>query len=179
MGILYGRRDRTGGLDVPKLAPAPEAAPERLETGTQNHEGIAGVSATVDWLASLGGAQGTRRERLAAMHRGAHEHEVALFRELWDGLGAIPGVTRFGPPPGQPRTGTVSFVVKGVPSRSVAERLATDGLFVSNGDFYATTVVERLGHARDGLVRVGLSIYSTQEEVRRLLASLAALAGGR
>jgi selenocysteine lyase/cysteine desulfurase len=63
-------------------------------------------------------------------------------------------------------------VVEGVSSRTVAELLAGEGCFVSNGDFYATTVVERLGLAEEGLVRVGLSIYSTSEEVARLLDAL-------
>jgi selenocysteine lyase/cysteine desulfurase len=179
VGMLYGRRGFIEGLDVPKLAPAPATAPERLETGTQNHEGIAGAGATVNWLASLVGLQGSRRERLAVLYRAAHERELDLFRELWDGLGAIPGVTRYGPPPGGPRTGTVSFVVREIPSRTVAERLATDGLFVSNGDFYASTVAERLGHARDGLVRVGLSLYSTRDEVRRLLEAVDTVSGKR
>jgi selenocysteine lyase/cysteine desulfurase len=171
VGILFGRRDRLRTLDVAKLEPAPETAPERVETGTQNHEGIAGLLATVDWLASLGG-DGSRRARLAAVYAAAHEQAMSLFRDLWDGLGRISGVRRFGPPPERPRTGTVSFVVEGVPPRTVAERLAEEGCYVSNGDFYATTVVERLGHARTGLVRVGLSIYSTADEVGRLLAGL-------
>jgi cysteine desulfurase family protein (TIGR01976 family) len=175
VGILFGRRDRLRTLDVAKLEPAPDAAPERVETGTQNHEGIAGVLAAIDWLASLGPGEGTRRERLAAVFRALQEEEAGLFRDLWDGLGAIKGVTRFGPPPGRPRTGTVSFAVAGMPSRSVAECLAQRGLFLSNGDFYATTVAERLGYAREGLVRAGLSIYSTADEVSRLLEGLAAV----
>ncbi len=104
-----------------------------------------------------------------------HQREAPLFEQLWDGLGAIPSVTRYGPPPGRPRTGTMSFVVDGVPSRDVAARLAEKGLFVSNGDFYATTVVERLGHAKDGMVRVGLSIYSTSEEVDRVVEAVSEL----
>ncbi len=175
VGILWGRRHLIEALDLPKLRPAPDSAPERLETGTQNHEGIAGAMAAVDFLASLA-AGGTRRERLSAFYAAEHRRAAVLTARLWEGLGAIPGITRYGPPPGRPRTSTVSFTMAGRPSGAVAEALAPLGLFVSNGDFYASTVVERLGHAEDGLVRVGLALYSTDEEVVRLLEALARLA---
>lgn len=174
IGILWGRRHRIEALDVPKLRPAPDSAPERLETGTQNHEGIAGALAAVDFLASLAPG-GSRRERLAAFYAAEHRRAEVLTERLWEGLGAIPGVTRYGPPPGRPRTSTVSFTLAGRPSGAVAEALAPLGLYVSNGDFYASTVVERLGHAEDGLVRVGLALYSTDEEVDRLLDAIARL----
>ncbi len=175
IGILFGRKDRMRSLDLPKLEPAPDNVPDRFETGTQNHEGIAGVLATVDWLASLADGGTSRADRLQRVYAAMHQREAPLFEQLWDGLGAIPSVTRYGPPPGRPRTGTMSFVVDGVPSRDVAARLAEKGLFVSNGDFYATTVVERLGHAKDGMVRVGLSIYSTSEEVDRVVEAVSEL----
>jgi cysteine desulfurase family protein (TIGR01976 family) len=174
IGILWGRRHRIEALDVPKLRPAPDAAPERLETGTQNHEGIAGAMAAVDFLASLAPGS-TRRERLSAFYAAEHRRTEALTERLWEGLGAIPGIARHGPPPGRPRTSTVSFTLAGRPSGAVAEALAPLGLYVSNGDFYASTVVERLGHAGDGLVRVGLALYSTGEEVDRLLDAITRL----
>jgi cysteine desulfurase family protein (TIGR01976 family) len=175
IGVLWGRRDRLEALDVPKLRPAPDTSPERLETGTLNHEGIAGALAAVDFLASL--ARGaTRRERLAAYYGAEHERTAALTARLWEGLGGIRGVTLHGPPPGRPRTPTVSFTLAGRPADEVAAALVPRGLFLSSGDFYATTVAERLGHAHDGLVRAGLAIYSTPEEVDRLVEAVAALA---
>ncbi len=174
IGVLWGRRGLVEALDVPKLRPAPETSPERLETGTQNHEGIAGARAAVDFLASLGSGAG-RRERLAAFYAAEHQRAGALTARLWNGLRGIPGVTLHGPPPGRPRTSTVAFTMAGRPSRSIAEALAPLGLYVSNGDFYASTVIERLGHAADGLVRVGLAIYSTDGEVDRLLEAVASL----
>jgi len=176
VGVLYGRRDRMKSLDLPKLEPAPETVPERLETGTLNHEGIAGAGAAVEWLASLAEG-GTRRERLARLYAAQHEREVALFARLWEGLGLIKGVTRYGPPPARPRTGTVALSIAGVPSHDAAVALATGGVFASNGDFYATTVVERLGFAREGLLRIGLSIYSTASEVERVLAGIERITG--
>jgi cysteine desulfurase family protein (TIGR01976 family) len=176
LGVLYGRRDRLRTLDVPKLEPAPDAPPDRLETGTQNHEGIAGAAAAVDFLAGLAGGEGSRRERLARSYAALHARGEALLRQLWDGLARLERVRLYGPPPGRPRTPTLSFTVRDVPSREVAERLAARGVFVSNGDFYATTVVERLGHARDGLVRAGCACYTTAEEVERLAEGVAAIA---
>lgn len=175
-GFLFGRSDLLQSLDVPKLAPAPDEAPERLETGTQNHEGIVGTGAAVDFLASMGRGA-SRRERVVTAMEALHASGDALVRQLWDGLGGIRGVRRFGPPPGTPRTPTVSFVVDGVSSASVAVRLAERGVFVSHGDFYAATVVERLGYARDGVVRAGCACYTTAEEVDRLLDGVAAVAG--
>ncbi len=175
VGVLWGRRELIVGLDVPKLAPAPESAPERLETGTQNHEGIAGAKAAVEFLASLG-AGATRRARLASAYEAAHEREAPLVARLWEGLGRVPGVTRYGPPPGRPRTSTVSFTMAGLPAGTVAASLASQGLFVSHGDFYATTVVARYGQSAEGLVRLGLAVYSSPEDVERVLAAVDALA---
>ena len=103
---------------------------------------------------------------------GLHARGGALLARLWNGLGAIPGVRCYGPPPGRPRTPTVSFVVAGVPSKQVAQSLATKGIFASNGNFYATAVVERLGHTRNGLVRAGCACYTTETEIDRLLEAV-------
>lgn len=174
LGILYGRRDRVEALDVPRLEPAPDTAPERLETGTQNHEGIVGAHAAVEFIASLGEG-GTRIARLDSAARRLHAHGQALVERLWEGLDAMPGVTRYGPAPDQPRTPTVVFTVAGIPSEAVARRLAGLGLFVSNGDFYASTVIRRLGLEAEGVVRVGCACYTTAEEVERLLEGVASL----
>jgi cysteine desulfurase family protein (TIGR01976 family) len=171
IGVLYGRRERLEALDVPKLAPAPDTAPERMETGTLNHEGIVGAGAAVDFLASLGGT-GTRRERLGRTFAALHRNGQELIARLWRGLETIPGVRLYGPPPGEPRTPTAGFTIEGRTTGEVATALAADSVFVSNGDFYAATVVERLGLAPDGLVRAGCACYTTSEEIDRLLAGV-------
>jgi cysteine desulfurase family protein (TIGR01976 family) len=171
IGVLFGKESLIAGLDVSKLRPSPNNAPERLETGTQNHEGIVGAAAAVDFLAGL--AEGpTRRARLEAAFAALHHRGQALIERLWNGLDTIDSLHMFGPTPDRPRTPTVSFAVDGIPSAEVAHRLAGQGLFVSHGDFYASTAVERLGHARDGLVRVGCACYTTVEEIDRLLDAL-------
>jgi cysteine desulfurase family protein (TIGR01976 family) len=174
VGVLYGRRELLGSLDVPKLHPAPETAPERLETGTQNHEGMVGAAAAVEFLAALADGP-TRRERLQAAFDVLHQRGTALVEPLWRGLSAIGGVRLYGPPPSEPRTPTVSFTLAGIPSVEVCRRLARRGLFASHGDFYATTAVERLGLAREGLVRIGCACYTTDEEIERLLDGVRAI----
>jgi cysteine desulfurase family protein (TIGR01976 family) len=174
IGVLWGRRDLIASLDVPKLVPAPEAPPERLETGTQNHEGIIGAAAAVDYLAGL--AKGaSRRERLVSSFAMLHDQGTALLARMWNGLSAIPGVRMYGCQPGSARTPTVAFTLDGVVSDDVARALARRSVFVSNGDFYATTVIERLGHAADGVVRAGCACYTTADEVDRLIAGVAEL----
>jgi cysteine desulfurase family protein (TIGR01976 family) len=176
VGVLWGRRALLEALDVPKLDPAPDEAPDRLETGTQSHEGIVGAAAAVDFLASLA-RTGTRRERLAAVQAALHERGRALLERLWSGLSGLPGVTLYGPPPEAARTPTVAFAVEGRSSEDVARALAEEAVFVTHGDFYATTLVRRLGHAEDGLVRAGCAAYTTAEEVERLLEGVARLVG--
>ena len=178
IGILWGRKERLEALDVPKLEPAPDHAPDRMETGTQNHEGIVGAGAAVDFLASWG-AGSNRRARLADFFALEACREQELVRRLWSGLGSVSGIRRFGPGPDRPRTSTISFAVDGMPSRRVAEALVPHGLYLSNGDFYASTIVARLGYADTGLVRVGLACYSTAEEVERLLAAIEGIASRR
>jgi cysteine desulfurase family protein (TIGR01976 family) len=175
IGVLYGRRALIESLDVPRLEPAPNDAPERLETGTQNHEGIVGTHAAIEFLASLARRTGTRRERLVdAMTRLDHEGQV-LVRRLWEGLAALPCVRLYGPPPGRPRTATLSFSYRHMLPREVAARLAESAIFASSGDFYASTVIARVGHAPEGLVRAGCACYTTEEEVDRFIDAVGKL----
>jgi cysteine desulfurase family protein (TIGR01976 family) len=168
MGVLYGREGLLRSIDFPKLAPAPDTAPERAETGTQNHEGIAGAAAAVDFLASLAGGP-SRRAKLHTALAGLDARGQALVSQMWDGLSNIPGVKLFGPAPAEPRTPTVSFVVQGFPAAEVSARLAKRGVSVSHGNFYAATVVEHLGYGGEGVVRAGCACYTTGDEVSRLI----------
>ena len=180
IGVLWGKRDLIESLDAPRLAPAPQESPERLETGTQNHEGIVGAAAAVDFLASLAnGDSGPRRDALRASFSALHARGEALLVKLWSSLSHIDGLTLYGPKPGTPRTPTLSFTLRGFSTDDVAIALAKQGVFVSNGDFYAATIVERLGLVPDGLVRVGCSCYTSEDEVGRLIDGVRALARER
>jgi cysteine desulfurase family protein (TIGR01976 family) len=159
-GILYGRRALLDSLPWPKLDPAPSDAPENAETGTQNQEGIAGIAATIEFLQSLD-------------WKALHDEGTRFAARLWSGLSSIPGVRLYGPLPGQPRTPTVSFTLEGMSAEEVSRALAARALFASHGDFYAQTVIERLGV--EGLVRIGCACYTTEEEIERLLDAVSSL----
>ena len=179
--VFYGKKDLLESIDFPKLEPAPDNAPERAEMGTQNHEGIAGAAAAVEFYASLarGGtgsdsdriteASQSRRALLESAFAGLREHSRPQVKRLWEELSRIKGVRLYGPTPDVDRTPTVSFTIENVASTDVARRMAERGLFVSHGDFYAQTVIERLGLAPEGLVRVGCACYTSDEEIERLI----------
>jgi cysteine desulfurase family protein (TIGR01976 family) len=175
VGVLYGKHNLLDTLDFPRLRPAHHNAPERAETGTLNHEGIVGAGAAVDFFASLAESGNSRRSRLSSAFHGLHSRGSELMRALWVGLSEIDGVRLYGPGPDVPRTPTVAFTVEGYDSRAVATALAEVGVFVSHGDFYALTVIERLGLADQGLVRAGCGVYTTREEVERLIDGVCSL----
>lgn len=168
IGILFGRKELLKATDFPKLRPAPDNSPDRAETGTQSHESIVGAAAAVDFIASLGTGS-TRRESLASAFSSMHERDSELTSMLWNGLNDIEGIRVYGPGLDARRTSLVSFTVGDIPSEDVSKFLAARGMFLSHGDFYAATVVERLGVAEQGLVRIGCSAYTTSEEIERLI----------
>jgi cysteine desulfurase family protein (TIGR01976 family) len=189
VSVFYGKKDLLESVDFPKLQPAPDTAPERAEMGTQNHEGIAGAAAAVDFYASLAGYRTgsgsdrvndstpqNRREHLQSAFAGLRAHSAPQVKRLWESLSGINGVRLYGPPPDVERTPTVSFVVKNVASTEVARRLAEQGLFASHGDFYAATVIERLGLQPEGLVRVGCACYTSDDEIERLIEAVREIA---
>lgn len=170
VGILYCRPNLLGRLDPDCLSTQDTRAPYRIETGTLNHAAIAGVKAAVEYIEGLG-AGGSPRQRIESAMGLIGAHERALAERLHAGLSAMDGVRVYGPPFGVGRRApTVSFGVRGMDPGGVAERLAADGLLVWDGDFYAARAVEVLGLAdHGGLVRVGMCLYNTAEEVERLL----------
>ena len=180
VGILWGRAEHLERLTPYKVPPAGDAAPERWETGTLNHEGIAGTAAAVEWIASLGEEPATHlREALWGGYQAIERHETRLFARLYEGLTAIPGVRVFGPPAGKERTPTAGFTVEGVTPEEAARRLGAEGVFVWNGDFYATTVCDVLGLSDcGGLIRAGVAPYTTDDDVERLVDGVRRLARG-
>ena len=181
VGVLYARADLQESLDVPRLDCAPADPPERLETGTLCHEGIVGAAAAVDFLADLAHPgprdSSTRRGCLAATFDELALRSRGLVERMWEGLALISGVTLYGPEPDQPRTPMVAFTVDGHDAGAVARSLSDQsGVYVSHGDFYASTVVEDLGVGAGGLIRAGAACYSTPDEVYRLIQAVAEVA---
>jgi len=180
VGVLYGKSELLESIDFPRLEPAPNVGPERVETGTLNHEGIAGAAAAVDFYASLVAPAHnlrSRREQLTAAFAGLRAHSAPQVKRLWEALSAIKGVRLYGPPPPVERTPTIAFTLNGVTSTDTARRLSERGLFVSHGDFYAQTVVDRFGLQPEGLVRVGCACYTSDEEIERLIDAISEIAG--
>jgi cysteine desulfurase family protein (TIGR01976 family) len=177
IGVLYIEEGLGSEITPPRLPCAGAHMPERWETGTLNHEGIAGAAASVDFIAGLSKSEDGLPDRLRDAFEGLHARGSRLLSRLWVGLESIDGVDLYGPRPGSPRTPTVAFRLAGVPSALVAEHLAAEwGVFLSHGHFYATGVTEALGLEGEGLVRAGCACYTTVTEVERLLEGVEQLA---
>jgi cysteine desulfurase family protein (TIGR01976 family) len=172
IGVLYAKRELYEQIDFPRLVPAPDYAPENAETGTQNQEGMVGAAAAVEYLASLG-AGSDLRERLRSTFQETHARNMTLFARLWNALSSMPRVKLYGPTPDAARTPTLSFTIDGCTSTDAARKFAEKGLFLSHGDFYAYTIVQRLGV--EGLIRAGCAIYTTDDEIDRLIESVSEL----
>jgi selenocysteine lyase/cysteine desulfurase len=191
MGVLYGRYDLLDQLRAYKVRPAEDYPPDKFETGTKNHEGMAGVMAAINYLADLGAEFGApfaedfpgfsgRRLQLKTAMAAIRAYERPLAERLISGLQAIPGLTIYGitdPTRFDQRVPTVSFRLDRYSPRQVAERLGNEGIFVWDGNYYALAVTERLGvEESGGMVRVGIAHYNTAGEVDRLLALVNGLA---
>ena len=168
LGILYGREALLTSVDIPKLAPAGDDVPVRLRPAPRiTKPSPEPAPPSIFWACwPPKGEFLSRRQALQQSFAALHERGEALVEHLWAGLTALPGVTVYGLPPTGERTPTVSFAVDGRRSGDVAEALAQQAVFVSSGDFYATTLVRKLGRSADGLVRVGCACYTTAEEIR-------------
>jgi cysteine desulfurase family protein (TIGR01976 family) len=184
VGILYGKRDRLTRLHPYKVRPAPDANPTCWETGTPNFEGLAGVVATIEYLAELGHrvtpTVSSQREALITAMVAIQEYERSLSQAIIPNLLEIPGVTIYGitdPHRLAWRTPTFSLRLEGYSPRELAKALGDRGIFTWNGNFYALNLTQRLGlEASGGLLRVGFVHYNTIEEAYRLVHTLHELA---
>jgi cysteine desulfurase family protein (TIGR01976 family) len=174
VGIAVVRESLFEKLPVYKLQPAPSEIPYKLETGTQNHEGIAGVIGAIKFIEELGYGE-TRRERLrSAMHE-IEEYENQLAGDVESFLRSLAEVKLYRAASGQ-RTPTFAFTIEGQNSRNVTEWLAEKyNMCVADGDFYASTMAEVFGvDEQGGWVRIGLAPYNTIEEIQQFKQGLAA-----
>jgi cysteine desulfurase family protein (TIGR01976 family) len=172
VGVTAIRRDHFEKMDVYRLDPAPDYIPDKLETGTQNHEGIAGVKGALDFISSLG--KGTsQRERLTSAMKTIEEHEAALAETFRTALRDIPGIKLYAAPDSIRKTPTIAFTVQGKASEEVCLRMLEHGFFIAAGDFYASTLAEKLGIGDSGgFIRAGLAPYNTEEEVEKFVQAL-------
>ena len=179
MGVLYGKREHLARLRPYKVRPASDDVPDRWETGTKNHEGLAGVTAAIEYLAELGQRikpATTRRAALVQAMEAIKAYERELSEQLIANLLAIPGLTFYGisdPARFDMRTPTVAVRLAGCTPRELADALGRRGIFCWDGNYYAINLTERLGVEADGgMLRIGLVHYNTAEEIELLLEAL-------
>ncbi len=188
VGMLYGRYDLLADLPAYKVRPAPDEPPGKFETGTQNHEGIAGLLGALEYLAWVGTTFGEHyADRLSERYQGEalylkqalwaiRAYEYELSRALLRVLTEVPGLRLYGPRDPralEERVPTFSFTLDGWHPRALAAALDRHGIYTWDGNYYALAVTERLGlEGQGGMLRVGAVHYNTLEEVERLGATL-------
>jgi len=185
MGLLYGKYDLLDRLTAYKVRPAENKPPHKFETGTQNHEGMAGVLGAIEYFEWLAQSQipnsksQTRRERLVEAMTTLADYERELGAYLIESLRRINGLKIWGITEAahlRRRVPTVSFTLEGWPPRQIAERLARENVYVWDGNYYALAVMERLGlQEKGGMLRVGLAHYNTRKEIDQLVGVLQTL----
>ncbi len=176
VGIAVIKSDIFESLQPYKLSPSPMYIPDKLETGTQNHEGIAGIKPTIDFIASLGEGN-TRKENIRTGLKRIEAHENRLASKIRNGLRSFSMVTLYQASEDVLKTPTIAFRVAGMSPEKVCQWMCEEhSIFMANGDFYATTLADKLGiNESGGWVRVGLAPYNSEEEVDRFLHALTEL----
>jgi cysteine desulfurase family protein (TIGR01976 family) len=179
-GVLYGKYELLERLPAYKVRPASDYPPGKWETGTQSFESLAGVTAAVDYLATIAGESGPRRDRLVRAMAAIKQYEAELSAQFLQRATGVPGLRVYGITDIEnlgSRTPTFAVSLAGHSPERVASYLGKQGIFVWHGHYYAVAVMERLGTLdRGGLVRIGFVHYNTVEEMARLFASLDRLA---
>jgi cysteine desulfurase family protein (TIGR01976 family) len=179
VGVLWGRPELLESLPCYKLRPSPNTLPGKWMTGTQNHEGIAGVAAAVAYLDGVGSAlspTGKRREHLKQAMAAIQAYEQTLSKHLLTGLADRPqfrvwGIRELSRL--KERVPTISITPTAGSPRELARHLAQREIYACDGNFYALEVCERLGlEPKGGLVRLGLIHYNTPGEIDVLLQAL-------
>lgn len=170
VGIAVIREELFDSIQPYKLSPAPASFPDKLETGTQNHEGIAGITPAIQFVASLGKGD-TLREQLRTGFEAIEKHENSLADKMREALLEMDGVTLYQADPEIPKTPTIAFRIAGLSPQVVCQRMADEhAVFIADGDFYAMTLADKLGiNQEGGWIRAGLAPYNTVEEIDRFI----------
>jgi cysteine desulfurase family protein (TIGR01976 family) len=179
VGVLWGRSEWLTVLPAYKIRPAPDTLPGRWMTGTQNHEGLAGVVAAINYLDSIGGRfarSSDPREQLRTAMTAIRSHEQALSRRLLAGLAERPRFRVWGVRDLHrldERVPTIAITARDASPLAIAEHLASRQIYVWSGNMYAVEATERLGlEAAGGFVRLGMVHYNTPQEIDAVLQAL-------
>jgi selenocysteine lyase/cysteine desulfurase len=173
VGMAVIRTDLFESLEVYKVAPSSDSIPDRLEIGTQNHEGIPSVSAAIRFVADIGSGA-TLKERIISGYAILEEYENYLADYMRAQLANIDGITMYSADSSVPKTPTIAFRAKGITPADFCVRMCEEhSVFIAAGHFLAFTLAERLGISEDGcFIRAGLAPYNTMEEVERFLTGV-------
>ncbi|MCL2852486.1 MAG: cysteine desulfurase-like protein [Defluviitaleaceae bacterium] len=176
VGMAVIRREVFETLQIYKLAPAPDSIPGRMEIGTQNYEGIAAISAAVRFIASLGSG-GALRDQIVSGYKTIEEYENELAETVRRELQEIDGITLYQAGAGVPKTPTIAFRAAEITPSDFCTRMCEEhSIFIASGDFYATTLANKLGIRESGsFIRAGLAPYNTMDEVQRFVAGVRAI----
>ena len=177
VGILWGRREHLERLTPYKVRPASNELPDRWMTGTQNHEGIAGVGAAINYLAALADSRSSLRESLVSAYGRIVEHERSLGSRFLEGIKALKGYRLFGQPTMNGRVSTFGITHQRFTATHLSKQLAEEGIFTWAGNFYALPLTEALGLEPEGMLRIGFLHYNTLEEVDRVIDYLRRIGG--
>jgi len=173
VGILYSRPGALDRLDIGPLRVQIQNAPYRIERGTLNHAALAGVSAAVDFIASLGNGDSVRNQIVDALSI-IQNHERSLAQQLYLGLRDIDGVDIYGPPLKETqRAPTLSFTVENKRPEWICQQLAEKSICAWDGHFYAIRAVEIMDLMNlGGVTRMGMAAYNTSEEIEYVIEQL-------
>jgi cysteine desulfurase family protein (TIGR01976 family) len=193
VGILYGKAEHLEKFPAYKVRPASDSIPDRWETGTQNHEGIAGLVGVIEYLALIGREQSKlysemfstksqtgsylgRQLELKIAMQAMMDYERGLSAQLLAGLREIKGLQVYGIADTKQltwRVPTIACTIEGHSPRELAKHLASQGIFAWDGNYYALGIMERLElEAKGGALRLGMAHYNTINEIDRVLNCL-------
>ncbi len=178
MGVLWARREILAELPAHKVRPSKDVPPYRWEQGTLPFELLAGVEAVVEYLADLSPIKGTRREQLTDAYRRLENYELKLAFQLTNGLNSIPSITTYGPPVVAKRVPTFALNVEGVAPLSIVKQLALKNICAWSGNYYAVNVMDRLGLAENGAVRLGIVHYLSENDAEWVVEGLREVVAG-
>lgn len=179
VGMAVIRKEAFERLCVYKVIPAPDTIPDRLEIGTQSHEGISAISAAIGFIAGLGSGN-TLKERIISGYKAIEEYENTLAEMIRREMSKIKGITLYQADDHVPKTPTIAFGAQGILPRDFCMCMCEEySVFIAEGDFYARTLAEKLGiRERGSFIRAGMAPYNTMEEVQRFLKGVHDIMGG-
>lgn len=182
-GILFGKFEHLERMTAYKVRPSSNEVPGKWETGNQSYESLAGVTAAIDYIAALGGHEGTRRERIVEAMANVKAYEIEISKRFLAGVTAVPGLRVYGLTDVErldERTPTFAISIEGIHPEAIAQALADQGIFVYNGHYYAIETMKRLDLLESGgLVRIGFVHYNTIDELDRVILALQELSANR